>query len=66
MDKPRKKLAVFTLKASAHAFYTEGQCNLGQRNGLSHNDIIDIASLYGSTCGYSIIKPLPYMKLIYI
>ena len=66
MDKPRKKLAVFTLKASAHALCTEGQCNLGQRNGLSHNDITDIASLYGTTCVKSIIKPLPYMKLVYI
>ena len=45
MDKPRKKLVVFTLKASAHALCTERQCNLGQRNGLSRNDITILQTL---------------------
>ena len=46
-----KTFRVLTLKPEAHALCKDGRCNPGQRNGLSVNDISDIATLYKTTCG---------------
>ena len=51
-----RSFTVFTLKQSAHALCKDGRCSPGQRNGLSLNDIIDIQTLYGTTCGKKIQK----------
>ena len=44
-----KIFTVFTLKESAHALS-------GQRDGLSHIDVTNMATSYGSTCGKKISK----------
>ena len=59
-----KKLTVFSLKASAHALCEGGQCNQGQRDGLKFTDITDIATLYGTTCGKSIIKTFTVYTIV--
>ena len=46
-----KPFTVMTLKQEAHDLCEGGRCTPGQRNGLSANDISDIASLYQTTCG---------------
>ena len=46
-----KTFRVLTLKQEAHELCKDGSCNPGQRNGLSVNDISDIATLYKTTCG---------------
>ena len=46
-----KTFTVFTLKEEAHALCVGGRCDPGQRDGLSANDIKDIKTLYGTTCG---------------
>ena len=50
-----KQFTFFTLKKSAHEL-CGGQCEPGQRNGLSPTDITDIASLYKTTCSKNFIK----------
>ena len=51
-----KKFTVYTLKAAAHDLCEGGQCNPGQRDGLSRTDITDIETLYGTTCGKNVIQ----------
>ena len=46
-----KTFRVFTLKQEAHELCKHGRCNPGQRDGLSVNDVTDIATLYKTTCG---------------
>ena len=46
-----KTFRVLTLKPEAHALCKGGRCNPGQRNGLSVNDVSDIATLYNTFCG---------------
>ena len=46
-----KTFTVLNLNEKAHALCKDGRCNPGQRNGLSPNDVADIASLYKTTCG---------------
>jgi len=45
-----KTFRVLTLKQEAHDRCKGGSCNPGQRNGLSVNDISDVATLYKTTC----------------
>ena len=45
-----KNLTVLILKQSAHDLCEGGQCNPGQRDGLSVNDIKNIQLLYGTNC----------------
>ena len=49
-----KTFTFMTLKQEAHDLCEDGRCTPGQRNGLSANDISDIASLYQTTCGKQI------------
>ena len=51
-----KNFTVFTLKESAHALCEGAQRSSGQRDGLSHTDITDIATYHGSTCSKKISK----------
>ena len=46
-----KTFRVLTLKQEAHELCKHGRCNPGQRDGLSVNDVTDIATLYKTTCG---------------
>ena len=46
-----KTFRVFKLKQEAHELCKHGRCNPGQRDGLSVNDVTDIATLYKTTCG---------------
>ena len=46
-----ENLTVLTLNDKAHSLSENGRCNPGQRTGLSVNDVLDIAELYGTTCG---------------
>ena len=55
-----KTFRVLTLKPEAHALCKDGRCNPGQRNGLSSNDVSDIATLYKTTCGKKKANNIPY------
>ena len=61
-----KTFTVLTLKAVAHDLCENGQCHPGQRDRLSRSDVTDIATLYKTTCGKNIIKPLNICKIICI
>ena len=60
-----QKLTAFTLKSSANALCEGGRCNPGQRNGLKCTDITCILTLYGTTCGQTLLKLLPNIELVY-
>lgn len=46
-----KEITVLTLNEKAHRLCENGRCSPGQREGLSVNDVLDIASLYNTSCG---------------
>ena len=46
-----EEITVLTLNEKAHRLCENGRCSPGQREGLSVNDVLDIASLYNTSCG---------------
>ena len=46
-----KEITVLTLNEKAHRLCENGRCSPGQREGLSVNDVSDIAFLYNTSCG---------------
>ena len=46
-----KEITVLTLNEKAHRLCENGRCSPGQREGLSINDVSDIAFLYNTSCG---------------
>ena len=51
-----KTFTVLSLNERAHSLCKDGRCKPGQRNGLSPNDITDIATLYQTTCSKLFLK----------